>query len=376
MDLAELHQQEHVLKLLSPVKLGDLHLRNRMVMSAMTRSRAVADNVPSPLAPTYYAQRASAGLIVTEGAQVSPQGVGYTDTPGMHTDAQVEGWKRVTRAVHEKRGLIVAQLWHVGRVSIPAFQPNGALPVAPSAIAPSGQVFTPSGMVSYGTPRALETNEIAGIVRDFADASKRAKEAGFDGIELHGANGYLIDQFLRDGSNHRTDAYGGSIANRTRFLLELLDAVTPLWRGRVGIHLSLTSPVGGTSDSNPIALAGYVANAVNRFGLAYLFLVEPVAGPMCNPEAPRLAPTVRAGFGGALILNGGYTADVAEAALQRGLADAIGFGTLFLANPDLPERFATGAPLNVPDRATFYSGGEKGYTDYPALPHASQGLLM
>jgi len=338
-------------------------------MAPMTRSRAAAGNVPGPLAPVYYRQRASAGLIVTEGTQVSPQGVGYPATPGIHDEAQAEGWKRVTRAVHEKGGLIFAQLWHVGRMSIPELQPGGALPVAPSAIAPTGEAYTARGPVPYGKPRALETGEIAGIVQDFAGAAKRAKDAGFDGVELHGANGYLIDQFLRDGSNRRTDRYGGSLENRARLLMELLEAVAPVWGGggRVGVRLSLTRSIAGMSDSDPVALAVHLAGEVNRFGLAYLHFVEAVAGALREPDAPRLAPVVRPVFKGALILNGGYTAGTAEAALAGGHADAISFGSAFLANPDLPERFARGAALNEPDRATFYGGGEKGYTDYPAL---------
>jgi N-ethylmaleimide reductase len=355
-------------KLLSPYDFGELRLRNRMIMAPMTRSRAVEGNVPSPLAPLYYGQRASAGLIVSEGTQVSPQGVGYMSTPGMHTDAQVEGWKAVTKAVHAKGGLIFAQIWHVGRVSVPAFQPDGGLPVSPSAIAHTGAARTATGPVPYGVPRALETEEIAGIVDDFAKAAQRAKDAGFDGVELHGANGYLIDQFLRDGSNQRTDRYGGSIENRARFLIELLEAVTPVWGGgRVGLRLSLTNPGGGMSDSDPVALAGHIATAINRFGLAYLHMIEAVGGPMHNPDAPKLAPVVRNPFHSSLILNGGHTAESAEAALRDGLADAISFGAPFLANPDLPARFAKGAPLNEVDRATMHGGGEHGYTDYPAL---------
>ena len=335
-------------------------------MAPMTRSRALPGNIANPLAAVYYGQRASAGLIVTEGTQISEQGVGYPFTPGIITSEQVAGWKVVTDAVHAKGGVIFAQLWHVGRVSIPELQPNGGLPVGPSAIAPAGQAYTATGPVDYGVPRALEISEIPGIVSDFVRGARNAKEAGFDGIELHGANGYLIDQFLRDGANQRTDQYGGSIENRARFLMELIEAVTKIFSpGRVGVRLSLTSNVSGLKDSDPAALASYVAKKLNQFGIAFIHNNED-PNPV-DAETPLLAPIFRKLFKGALILCSGYTAVAAEAAIAENRADAIAFGTLYLANPDLPERFAAGAPLNSPDRSTYYGGNEKGYTDYPTL---------
>ncbi|HET9212926.1 MAG TPA: alkene reductase [Thermoanaerobaculia bacterium] len=354
-------KQEQHPTLFSPVQVGPYTLRNRMVMAPMTRNRAGAGNVPSDLAVTYYAQRASAGLIITEGTQVSPQGVGYPGTPGIHDDAQVEGWRRVTEAVHARGGRIFAQLWHVGRISHPLLQPGGALPVAPSAIAAEGQTFTPEGPKPFGVPRALETSEIPGVVEQFAHGARTALESGFDGVELHGANGYLIDQFLRDGSNRRTDIYGGPIENRARFLLEVTEAVAGIWgAGRVGVRLSPTGSFNSMSDSDPAATFGHAARELNRFGLAYLHVTEAI-GSTPSPVAPLL----RSLFRGPFMLNGGYTQETAGAALAQGEADLISFGVLFLSNPDLVERFAEGAPLNTPDRATFYTGGEKGYIDYP-----------
>ena len=346
--------------LLSPIQLGPYSLGNRMVMAPMTRNRAVEGEVPSDLTATYYAQRASAGLLITEGSQVSPQGVGYPNTPGIHTDAQVAGWKRVTDAVHEQGGRIFLQLWHVGRVSHPLFQPGGALPVAPSAIAPAGNVRLASGPVPYVAPYALEIGEIPGVVAQFEEGARRALEAGFDGVEIHGANGYLIDQFLRDGSNHRTDAYGGSPENRARFLLEVTEAVVGVWGAdRVGVRLSPLNAFNDMSDSDPATTFGYAAGALNRFGLAYLHVVEPVG------TAEGVAHHLRERFQGTFMLNGGYGLETGNAAIASGVADLVSFGVLFLSNPDLPERFAEGAPLNQPDRKTFYGGGAQGYIDYP-----------
>ena len=356
--------------LLSPVQLGPYRLRNRMVMAPMTRSRAVAGNVPSPLAPLYYSQRASAGLIVSEGSQVSPQGVGYPDTPGIHTDAQVEGWRRVTAAVHERGGRIFLQLWHVGRVAHPSVQPNGELPVAPSAIAAEGTIRTAEGQQPFVVPRALELAEVPGVVRQFEDGARRALAADFDGVEIHGAHGYIIDQFLRDGSNRRTDAYGGPVARRARFLLEIVEAVTGVWGGdRVGVRLSPSYTLNGMSDSDPPATFGYAAQALSAFGLAYLHVRETF------DTVPPLAPLMRERFRGTFIVNGGYTLETGNAALASGLADLVAFGVLYLANPDLPERFAAGAPLNEPDRATFYTGGERGYVDYPTRDSVSRVTL-
>ncbi len=352
--------------LFTPFQLGALALPNRIVMAPMTRNRAGPGNVPGALAAQYYRQRASAGLIVTEATQVSSQGVGYPGTPGIHSAAQVAGWRRVTDAVHAGGGRIFLQLWHVGRISHPSLQPDGALPVAPSAIAAKGEAFTASGPQPFVTPRALETGEIPGVVGQFAEGARRALEAGFDGIEIHGANGYLIDQFLRDGTNRRTDRYGGTRENRARFLLEVTEAVAAVWGAeRVGVRISPRSDFNDMSDSDPAATFGHVARALAPFGLAYLHVVEPVGA-----DAAPLAPALKGAFGGPLMVNGGYTRPLAEAALVRGEADLVSFGASFLANPDLPSRLARNAPLNVPDPATFYGGTERGYTDYPALDDA------
>jgi N-ethylmaleimide reductase len=339
-----------------------------MVLSPMTRSRALDGNVPNPLAATYYAQRASAGLIVTEATQVSPQGIGYIRTPGIHSAAQVAGWKTITDAVHKAGGKIFSQLWHVGRVSHPDFH-GGALPVAPSALPVEGEAFTHNGKVKIVTPRALETRELPGIVEQFRSAAENAKAAGFDGVELHGANGYLLDQFLRDGSNRRTDDYGGSIQNRARFPLEVADAVLSVWDAqRVGYKLSPYFAGYSMSDSNPAATFAYIAQQLNKRGLGYLHVGEAVAGPMAAPAGtPRLTPLIREKFSGALIANGGYDAHTADAAIARGEVDLVSFGVPFLANPDLPARYWQNAPLNAPDYTTFYAGEEKGYIDYPTL---------
>lgn len=353
------------LALLERFKLGPHRLRNRMVMAPMTRSRAGEAGVPAPLAATYYEQRASAGLIVSEATQVSPQGVGYPGTPGIHTREQVVGWRRVTEAVHAKGGRIFLQLWHVGRVSHPSMQPEGGRPVAPSALAPEGTIFTANGPRPFETPRPLEPGEIPGVVRQFAEGARRALDAGFDGVELHGASGYLIDQFLRDGTNRRTDAYGGSLEGRARFLLEVTEAVTRIWGPeRVGVRLSPTNAFNSMSDTDPQTTFGFVAGALSPFGLAYLHVVAPGALDPSTSEH-RIVRAMRDGFGGAIVLNGGLGREEGEAALARGLADLVSFGVLFLANPDLPERFAEAAPLNIPDRHSFYGGGERGYTDYP-----------
>jgi len=352
--------------LFTPFQLGPYELRNRLVMAPMTRSRAAEGNVVTELAVEYYRQRSSAGLIVSEGTQVSPQGVGYTSTPGIHSDEQVAAWRRVTDAVHAGGGRIFAQLWHTGRVSHPSFH-GGELPVAPSAIGFEGQALTYQGMQPYVTPRALAADEIAGVVEQFAHGARRAYDAGFDGVELHGANGYLIDQFLRDGSNQRTDRYGGSLNNRVRFLTEVTQAVVEVWGGdRVGVRLSPRVAANGMSDSDPEATFSYAAYALNPFGLAYLHVIEALSGPMAAPGA-RVTPALRAIFRGPLIANGGYTAQAAHDAIGRGEADLVSFGVAFLANPDLPRRFREDAPLNEPDRATFYGGDAHGYVDYPTL---------
>jgi N-ethylmaleimide reductase len=353
--------------LFSPYRLGDLALANRLVMSPMTRSRALDGNVPHPLAATYYAQRASAGLIVSEATQVSPQGVGYIRTPGIHSTAQVAGWKAVTEAMHRAGGRIFAQLWHVGRVSHPDFH-GGALPVAPSALPVEGEAFTTRGRTKLVTPRALATDEIPGIVAQFRAAAENAKAAGFDGVELHGANGYLLDQFLRDGANRRTDAYGGSLQNRVRFPLEVVDAATAVWGARrVGYKLSPQFSGYSMSDSDPVATFSFIAGELGRRGLLYLHVTEPVAGPSAPAETKRVTPILRKIFDGTVIVNGGYDAQSGNAAIARGEADLVAFGVPFLANPDLPARYRSRAALNAPDQATFYAGEEKGYIDYPAL---------
>jgi N-ethylmaleimide reductase len=356
-------------KLLSPFRLGRLELKNRMVMAPMTRSRALVDgNVPNPLAVPYYTQRASAGLLITEATQVSPQGVGYIRTPGVHSPEQVAGWRKVTGAVHAAGGIIFAQLWHVGRVSHPDFH-DGRLPVAPSAIGYEGEVFTFQGKKRVVTPRALETGELPGVVEQFRRAAENAREAGFDGVELHGSNGYLLDQFLRDGSNQRTDAYGGSIENRARFPLEVARAVVGVWGAeRVGYRLSPQSfPYAGVKDSTPAETFTHMARELSRLGLGYLHVTEAVSGQGVPSPEQRISPLLRKAFQGAFIVNGGYQAQTGEAAIALGETDLVAYGVPFLANPDLPERFRHEAPLNPVDASTFFTGEEKGYTDYPTL---------
>jgi 2,4-dienoyl-CoA reductase-like NADH-dependent reductase (Old Yellow Enzyme family) len=347
--------------LFDPISLGELRLKNRIVMAPLTRSHADAlGRVPNALMAAYYVQRASAGLIISEGAAITTMGVGYPATPGLWSDEQVAGWRLVTDAAHAAGGCIVAQLWHVGRVSDP-FYLGGALPVAPSAIALLGQVSRIEPQRPHVTPRALATGDIPGIVAAYRRAAENARKAGFDGVELHGANGYLLDQFLQDGSNHRTDAYGGPIENRARLMLEATDACIAVWgAGRVGMHLAPRCDSNSMGDSDPAATFGYVAGELGRRDIAFLFIRERV-------QAPRLLPRLRAIFGGKVIANEGFTQVQAERALAAGEADAVAWGKLFIANPDLPRRFAEGAPLNTPDPATFYASGTHGYTDYPTL---------
>jgi N-ethylmaleimide reductase len=345
-----------------PFRLGNIELNNRLVMAPMTRSRALAHNVPNPAAVTYYAQRASAGLIVTEATQVSPQGVGYIRTPGVHSAAQVAGWTRITEAVHRAGGTIFLQLWHVGRISHPDFH-GGELPVAPSAIAAQGQVFTAKGPQPMVTPRALSLTELPGIVEQFRRGAENAKAAGFDGVELHGANGYLLDQFLRDGTNRRSDAYGGTVENRARLPLEITKAVIEVWGAdRVGYRISPNGAFNSMSDSDPIRTFSYMTDELNKLGIIYLHVVDPVAD-----GARRMSPLLRRKFDRSYIVNGGFDLETGTAAIRDGEADLVAFGTPFLANPDLPQRYRINAPLNVPDQATFYAGEDKGFTDYPAL---------
>ena len=358
-------------QLFTPFQVGALSLPNRLVMAPMTRSRANNEgNVPTDSTVEYYRQRASAGLIITEGSQVSQQGVGYVNTPGIYSEAQVAGWKKVTDAVHAAGGRIFIQLWHVGRISHPFFH-NGELPVAPSAVKPTDvMAYTANGMEEIPAPRALELSEIPGVVDQFRQGAKNAKAAGFDGVEIHGANGYLLDQFIQDGTNQRTDAYGGSVENRARFVLEVVQAVVEvLGADRVGIRLAPTGNVGGISDSDRKGTFSYVTEQLNKFGLAYLHVIEALPGhPMAAKHGQELVgPHLRKIFKGPFILNGGYTQETAEAALANNEADLIAFGVPFIANPDLVERFQQGTALNTPDQATFYSGGDEGYVDYPFL---------
>lgn len=362
--------------LLTPVQVGPYRLPNRMVMAPLTRNRAGEGNVPTDLMATYYRQRASAGLIVSEATQVAPEGLGYPHTPGIHTDAQVDGWQRVTSRVHAAGGRIFLQLWHVGRISHPDLQPEGRLPVAPSAVRPEGKAVTYEGPKPFQTPRALTTEEVAGVVEAYARGARNAYRAGFDGVEVHGANGYLIDQFLRDGTNRRSDRYGGPPEHRIRFLEEVVDAVAEVWGPeRVGVRLSPMSGFNDMSDSDPLATFGAAADALGRRGLAYLHVVEPVGSrpPPGERELSegtpgrRVVERIREGFGGVYVANNAYDRETGEAALRRGEADLIAYGRLFLANPDLPERFRVEAPLNEPDRESFYGGGAEGYVDYPTL---------
>jgi N-ethylmaleimide reductase len=356
------------LDIFSPFTIGALKLPNRVVMAPMTRNRAGPGNAPGALNATYYAQRAGAGLIISEATQVSPQGVGYPGTPGIHSAQQIAGWNIVTGAVHAAGGRIFLQLWHVGRISHPSLQPNGAVPIAPSAIAPAGQAMTFEGMKPFVTPRALDTGEIAGIVEDYRRAAHNAREAGFDGVELHGANGYLIDQFLRDGSNRRTDHYGGTALNRARFLIEVVEAIVGEWDAdRVGVRLSPTNPFNDMADSHPALTFATATCELNRFGLAYLHVVEPAAGdPLASGELPDIR-FFRKHWRGALIGNKGYDLARANAAIRYGSVDLVSFAVLFLANPDLPVRLRRGGPFNHPDRKTFYGGNAAGYTDYPPI---------
>jgi len=353
-------------QLQTPIKIGPHHLPNRIVMAPLTRMRA-PDNSPTDLMVTYYGQRASAGLIIAEATQISAQGVGYPATPGIHNEMQVAGWKKITEAVHAKGGHIFLQLWHVGRISHPDFH-NGELPVAPSAIMPKGDAVTPNGMQPFVTPRALETDEIKGIVEDYRQAAINAMAAGFDGVEIHSANGYLLDEFLRDGTNKRTDRYGGTFENRARFLLEVTEAVVTVWGAdRVGIRLSPSGTFNDMTDSDPETFFVYLLGQLNRFGLAYLHIVDALESDIRHGANVINLEVLRKAYNGTLIVCGGYDRARAGEAIAEGKADAVAFGQLYIANPDLVERFNLNAPLNEPDAVTFYGGNEKGYTDYPAL---------
>ena len=347
--------------LFTPFELGPITLGNRILMAPMTRNRAGTGDVPHALNAEYYAQRATAGLIVTEASQISPQGKGYPGTPGIYSAEQVAGWRLVTDAVHKKGGRIFLQLWHVGRISHPTLQEGGQLPVAPSALKPDGNAMTGQGLVPFVEPRALALEEIPGIVATFRQAAINAKAAGFDGVEIHGANGYLLDQFLRDGTNQRTDAYGGPVENRARLLLEVVEVVSTVFgASRVGVRLSPVNPFNDIADSDPQATFDHVASQLGGRGLAYLHVVQMGTAPF---DWQRL----RQAFGGTFVVNGGYDRVKAEAAIDGGAADLVAIGVPFLANPDLVERLQRNAPLNTPDQATFYGGAGEGYTDYPTL---------
>jgi N-ethylmaleimide reductase len=358
--------------LFDPIQLGRYTLSNRVVMAPMTRSRAGAGLAPTELNAKYYAQRAGAGLQITEASQISPQGMGYVSTPGIYSPEQVAGWRKVTDAVHQAGGRIFLQLWHVGRISNRSLQPDGQQPVAPSAIKPAGQSMQADfSMKPFETPRALETEEIPGIVAAYAKGAENAIAAGFDGVELHGANGYLIDQFLRDGSNQRTDRYGGSVENRIRFMTEATKAVVDaVGADRTGIRLSPNAAFNDMRDSNPRATFGAAAEALNKLGIAYLHATTWSEGDGEIPGGPIGPDFFRPLFKNRIITAAGYTKEKAEAALKSGSADLVAFGSLYISNPDLVERLRSNSPLATPDRATMYGGDAKGYTDYPTLEAA------
>ena len=352
--------------LFDPIAIGDLELPNRIFMAPLTRNRSSGPGrVPNLMMRDYYVQRASAGLIISEATSVAQTGVGYPSTPGVWSREQIDGWRRITRDVHAAGGRILLQLWHVGRVSDPSYH-DGALPVAPSAIAPKGRVSLLRPERPYAVPRALETEEIAGVVEAFRTGALNARAAGFDGVEIHGANGYLLDQFLQDGSNKRADRYGGSVENRARLMLEVTDAVVAVWGpGRVGMHLAPRGDAHDMGDSNLPATFGYVARELGKRKIAFLCARESL-------KEPRLGPELKKAFGGVYVANEGFTPESAAATLAAGEADAVAFGKLFIANPDLPRRIALNSHLNPWNSATFYSPGTEGYTDYPKLAEAAE----
>src|ERR1700758_3007457 len=358
-------------KLFEPFKLGPLTLPSRLAMAPLTRNRAVPPGmVPSPLAIEYYGQRASAGLLITEASQVSQQGMGYQDTPGIYSKEQVAGWKKVTDRVHERGGRIFIQIWHVGRISHVALQAGAAAPVAPSAIRAKGKTFVNGQFADVSEPRALELSEIPGIIDDFKRGAANALAAGFDGVEIHGANGYLLDQFAKDGANQRTDVYGGSIENRAKLMLEVSKAaVSEAGADRTGIRISPVTPANDIVDSAPQPLFDYIVDQLNALKLVYIHVIEGATG---GPRdiAPFDYASLRKRFAGAYVANNGYHFDLAPKVVNEGAADLIAFGKPFISNPDLVERLKQGAPLNEWDKATFYGGGAKGYTDYPTLQAA------
>ena len=357
-------------KLFEPYKLGPITLPNRLVMAPLTRNRAVEGLVPSPLAVEYYGQRASAGLLITEASQVSQQGQGYQDTPGIYSREQVAGWRKVTDRVHARGGRIFLQAWHVGRISHTSLQPDNGAPVAPSAIRAKGKTFVGGTFTDISEPRELKLQELPGIIESFRRGAANAIEAGFDGVEIHGANGYLLDQFAKDGTNKRSDAYGGSIENRAKLMLEVAKVVAnEIGADKTGIRISPVTPSNDVSDSNPQPLFDYIVDRLSALKLTYIHVVEGATGGP-RDVAPFDYGSLRKRFAGAYIANNGYDFDLATKVLEANEADLIAFGKPFLANPDLVERFKRGAALNAPDKATFYGGGAKGYTDYPALGEA------
>ncbi|MCF8235514.1 MAG: alkene reductase [Bacteroidales bacterium] len=363
--------------LLKSYDLSGLELPNRFVMAPLTRQRAGKGNVPNKMMKTYYSQRASAGLIISEGSQISQQAYGYNDSPGIFTKDQVKGWKKITEAVHKNGGRIFLQLWHVGRHSHPVYQPDEQLPVAPSAVKEDGQIRYRGKKLETVTPRALLTEEIPGVANDYADAAVNAIKAGFDGVEIHGANGYLIDQFLQDATNKRTDRYGGSIENRSRFMKEVVEAVcNRIGKERVGIRLSPGGAHGDMSDSDPKKTFTYAVKSLNQYNLAYLHLVEPFMESAHLPqEMKHAAAYFRKHYNGTIITCGGYDFEKAEEVISAGHADLVAFGRLFISNPDLAERYKKNAPLNDWDCSTFYSNGKKGYIDYPTMKEEDERIL-
>jgi 2,4-dienoyl-CoA reductase-like NADH-dependent reductase (Old Yellow Enzyme family) len=346
--------------LFDPVRIGAWHLPNRIFMAPLTRARAGAERIPNALMAEYYAQRASAGLIISEATAVTPSGVGYAETPGIWSPEQVAGWKAVTQAVHQAGGRILLQLWHVGRISDPMFL-NGALPVAPSAIAAAGHVSLVRPLKPFVTPRALALEEIPGVVAAYRKGAENARLAGFDGVEIHGANGYLLDQFLQDKTNHRQDDYGGPVENRARLMLEVTEAVISVWgHDRVGMHLAPRGDAHDMGDSDPLGTFGYVARELGRRQIAFICVRESLG-------EKRIGPALKVAFGGSYVANEQFTLATANQVLAAGEAEAVAFGVPFLANPDLPERFRRNAALNRPDQSSFYAAGPRGYTDYPSL---------
>jgi N-ethylmaleimide reductase len=355
-------------KLFSTYQLGALTLPNRLIMAPLTRGRAGQDRIPNELMAEHYAQRASAGLIIAEATNISETAAGWNESPGIHSEAQVQGWQKVTEAVHSFGGRIYLQLWHCGRASHPDFQPNGETPVSSSAIAAVGDAHTPQGKKPYPVPRALDISEVPSLIQDYVTATHRAQAAGFDGVEIHSANGYLLDQFLRDGVNQRTDDYGGSAENRSRLLGEVTEAVVKAWSAdRVGVRLSPTSGFNDMRDRDPITTFTTAARLLNAFNLAYLHIMEALPGHMLAGPGERVTPHIRQAYQGTLMINGGYDAMTGEAAIANNEADLIAYGLPFLANPDFTERVKHNAPLNPPDFETLYTPGAKGYNDYPVL---------